>query len=27
LITESTVEIEGKDRPALVAETITVVYD
>jgi acyl dehydratase len=27
LITESTVEIEGKDRPALVAETITLVYD
>jgi acyl dehydratase len=27
LITEATVEIEGKDRPALVAETITVVYD
>ena len=26
LIMESTVEIEGKDRPALVAETITLVY-
>ncbi len=26
LVTEATVEIEGKDRPALVAETITVAY-
>jgi acyl dehydratase len=26
LIVESTVEIEGKERPALVAETITLVY-
>jgi acyl dehydratase len=27
LVTEATVEIEGKDRPALVAETISVAYD
>ncbi len=27
LITQATVEIEGSDRPALVAETITNVYD
>ena len=27
LVTEATVEIEGKDRPALVAEIITVAYE
>jgi acyl dehydratase len=27
LVIEATVEIEGKERPALVAETITVAYD